>query len=370
VIPGIYFLSATARPWYAVHPTSLRSEGAGNSTPVVDASLDVSYPTTFYPGTTEADAATPVPIKGEHVQIDIRLEPVPSLHLLFHVAENGQSGLIPPRLEKRVFDYVEETGNEGMEQVSPDTYELVGVPAGRYTVRLHSNTPGEADLSTEMDITKNGQELDSTPGEPLGSLKLSVKIIGEEKLPQQLSIFLRDSHLQTAGFQQVDQNGETQFRDLPAGKYFIGAVSAAGKRYSVSRTSSLGTETSGNSVNLTPGASLSVSVLLLAGTTKVEGFAKRSGKAAAGVMVVLVPKDPESNTDLFRRDQSDSDGSFVLPGIVPGSYTVIAIEDGWSVDWSRPMVLARYTPRGQKLTIGPPIQSSVNLSKPIEVQPR
>jgi len=55
---------------------------------------------------------------------------------------------------------------------------------------------------------------------------------------------------------------------------------------------------------------------------------------------------------------------------VPGSYTVIAIEDGWSVDWSRPAVLARYTPHGQKLTIGPQIQKSVSLPDPVEVQPK
>lgn len=121
---------------------------------------------------------------------------------------------------------------------------------------------------------------------------------------------------------------------------------------------------------MTPGSSLSISALLVGGTVKVEGFVKRAGKAAAGVMVVLVPTDPESNVELFRRDQSDSDGSFALPDVVPGSYTVIAIEDGWSLDWSRPTVLARYTPRGQKLTTGPQAQGMVGLPEPVEVQPR
>src|SRR5260370_37706718 len=113
-----------------------------------------------------------------------------------------------------------------------------------------------------------------------------------------------------------------------------------------------------------------MSVLLIGSATMVEGFVKRSGKAAAGVMVVLVPANAESNIELFRRDQSDFDGSFVLPGVIPGSYTVIAIEDGWSVDWSRPALLARYTPRGQKVTIGPQIQKSVSLPEAVEVQPK
>jgi len=34
----------------------------------------------------------------------------------------------------------------------------------------------------------------------------------------------------------------------------------------------------------------------------------------AGVMVALVPKDAEAHIELFRADQSDFDGTFVLRG--------------------------------------------------------
>ena len=360
----------SSRPWYAVHPPLSHPGGAEISSPVVDASLDVSYPTTFYADTTEADTATPVTLKGgDHVQIDIHLEPVQSLHLLFHVSESGQNGFSMPTLQKRVFDSVEAVGSEGAQSVSPDTYEMTGVPAGRYTVRLHSSTSGESDQTTEMNLTKDGQELDSSPGEPLGSLTLSVKILGEEKLPEQLFLTLRDAQLRTVGFQKVDRNGGVHFEGLPAGKYAIAAFSQE-KQYFVSQTSFPGSENSGNSFDLTPGSSLSMSALLLGGKTRVAGFVKRSGKAAAGVMVVLIPIGAESTIELFRRDQSDFDGSFLLPDVVPGSYAVIAIEDGWNVDWSVPTVLARYTPRGQKLTIGPQMQGSMSLPEPVEVQPR
>jgi len=57
----------------------------------------------------------------------------------------------------------------------------------------------------------------------------------------------------------------------------------------------------------------------------VEGVAQRSGKPAPAAMVVLVPDDPEANLELFRRDQSDLDGSFALAQVVPGTYTILAI---------------------------------------------
>src|ERR1700722_3609735 len=83
LMPGTYFLSASSKPWYAVHPhldsTQSASEPAENPPPI-DRSLDVAYPTTYYPGVTEADDAMPIPIRGgERLEADIHLNPVPSL---------------------------------------------------------------------------------------------------------------------------------------------------------------------------------------------------------------------------------------------------------------------------------------------------
>ena len=368
LVPGNYFVSASGKPWYAVHPPQQRE---GGQFVAVDRSLDVSYPTTYYSGTTEAEVATPLPIKGgDHVDIELNLAPVPSLHLIFHVPENGQNGFSPPMLEKRVFDSSEMVRVERTQQISAGVFELTGVPAGRYTIRFRPSTPGEAEHTTEMEVKEDGQELDSSPGEPLSKLKLSVKIAGEDKLPQPLFVALRDTRVRTVAFQQVDANGEAHFEGLAAGKYVVVAGSQT-MAYSVVHTSlENGPERSSNNLSLTPGASLAASVLLVGGTASVEGFVKRSGKPAPGIMVVLVPDNPESNVELFRRDQSDLDGSFVLQGVIPGSYTVIAIEDGWTLEWSRPVVLARYAPHGEKVTIRAGTQEPVHLPEPVEVQAR
>src|SRR5258708_19024840 len=131
-----------------------------------------------------------------------------------------------------------------------------------------------------------------------------------------------------------------------------------------------GAEIYGHEFNLRPGTSEGWSVARGEGKTRSEGFVKRGGKAASGAMVVLVPKDPERHQDMFRRDQSDLDGSFALPDVVPGSYTVVAVEDAWGFDWSKPTLLARYAEHGQTLIIGELIQGAVHLPEPVEVQPR
>jgi hypothetical protein len=99
----------------------------------------------------------------------------------------------------------------------------------------------------------------------------------------------------------------------------------------------------------------------------VTGFAKRDGKPAAGAMVLLAPKNPAADREMFRRDQSNSDGSFSLNRVIPGEYTVIAIEDGWTLDWARPEVIAHYLANGQKLIVSPR-GKDVALADPVEVQ--
>ena len=367
--PGNYFVSAAAKPWYAIHPVASSSDGMANPPPGVAASLDVAYPTTYYSGATEADGATPIPVSGgDRLQIDVRLSPVPALHLIFRVS-NDQQGVSGPVFQKRVFDTVENVQAEGMQSVAPGVYEVTGVPAGKYIVRRPEPKTRQLLQSNEMDLARNGQELDQSISEPVGAANLSVKLPRGGQFPKQFSIALQDSRRRTVAFKPVDTAGEVTFGDLPAGKYAI-LVSSPTKPYSVARTSSQGVETSGHELNVTPGASLDVTVFLAGGVVTLEGFAKRGGRPMAGAMVILVPKDPESHQEMLRRDQSDLDGSFVLRGVIPGAYTVVAVEDAWGFAWLQPGVLSRYVQHGQNVTIGELTEGSMHLPDPVEVQTR
>src|SRR5258708_12079028 len=103
LIPGTYFLSATATPWYAIHPNS---ETAGQPASIaVDRGLDVAYPVTYYPDVPEPESPAPIPIRaGERLTLDIHLNPVPALRLLFPVPESGSGGFSVPQLQQSTFD--------------------------------------------------------------------------------------------------------------------------------------------------------------------------------------------------------------------------------------------------------------------------
>ncbi|HXM64306.1 MAG TPA: carboxypeptidase regulatory-like domain-containing protein [Terriglobales bacterium] len=365
---GSYFISATAQPWYALHPRASYQSDAENLPTAVDQSLDVAYPVTYYGDSTEPDDATPIPIRGgDHLQADIHLNAVAALHLLFHAADNGEHVFNMPMLQKPSFDGMENVQTGGMQSVSPGVFEITGIAPGRYSVRDPSAGQGGED--NEINITTNGQELEAPTEQHAATVKATVQILGEATLPPQIEIGLRNSKMRVVAWQEMDKKGELEFVNLAPGKYDVLAGSRP-KAYSVVQMSSDSGVIAGHTLNVTAGASMAVTLSLVGGTANVEGFAKRAGKATAGAMVVLVPKDPESNRELFRRDQSDQDGSFSLRSVIPGTYTIVAIDNGWDLDWSRPGVIAHYAKQAQIVTVSEHSQTSIHLADPVEVQPR
>ena len=361
---GTYFVSAKATPWYAMHPASARE---GSKAPdQVDTALDVAYAVTYYGDTAEPEEATPIPVRGgDHLEADIHLHPTPALHLMFHSGENG-GPINSPQLQRSVFDGVEEVEGGEVETVSPGVYELTGIAAGRYLVRMPDSN-GQFKEPAAANLT-NSQELNDTSGNSTSSISVKVAMEGAAAVPKQVWVGLRNNKAIVVA-SQVDEKGEATFADVIPGKYDVVAGSRT-ETYSVTRIAWEGGATSGRTLTVPAGTALSVSATVLGGSVTIEGIAKRDGKAFAGGMVVLIPQNPEENVDRFRRDQTDLDGTFTLLNVSPGSYSVIAIEDGWDLDWAKPAVLAHYGRNGQPMTVAVHEKGTVHLTAPVAVEPK
>ena len=352
---GTYFVAVRAVPWYAVHPVTGQAP--------VDHSLDVAYPITYYGDATQSDEATPIPVRGgDHLEADIRLAPVPAVHLTVRADEQHVE---PPNLQVSVFDGLDQVQGSGMERVSPGVYEVSGLAPGRYVVRM-PNPSGELKAPAEMDLT-SGEELDSSSAREVSEIKAAAHMRGAAHLPEDLQLALRTNQGKLMAWERVNEKGVAQFSDIAPGRYDV-LASTNDRAYAVVHLSSSEGDAAGKSLDVPAGASLEIAVTVVGGVATVEGVAKRAGKPVPGAMIVLVPKDPEGNRELFRRDESDLDGTFALQNVVPGSYTLLAIEDGWDLDWATPAVLAAYLPHGQRVIVDDKARGVVHVSTALEVQ--
>ena len=399
---GTYFLSANARPWYALNPRSYGSGGGSaqiqnsdgswstvthESTTVTPAALPVfnlTYPTTYYSDATDSDDATPIPLRGgERLNVDMHLNPVPALRIVFRTG-GSERGFAMPQISTRSFDSMDNImsmymdrgpgGPEDAPQSIINTlgtgfFELTGIPAGKYMMRVpgihDSGTPG---IQAEIDLSQDGQEITPSAGQPAGIVKFAVNVAGEGRLPQGLMLGLRTAEHRLVRTAPVNAQGECEM-EIPPGNYEL-LAGTPNNDYAVTAMVINGARSRGHSLAVTSGASLDATITLVGGQAVVQGVAKRDGKAAAGAMVVLVPKDPDAHAELFRRDQSDSDGTFSLATVIPGEYTVVAIEDGWGLDWSQPGVILRYMAKGRRVVVSANEREAIHLSEPVEVQSR
>jgi len=153
----------------------------------------------------------------------------------------GSKALACPCFKKRGFRLLEYVQSEGAQFVAPGVFELTGVPAGKYSVRLREPKSGQLQQSSEMDLVKDGQELDTSRSEPGARVKLSVKMPRQDPS--------RSSSTCAAGFAAAkrglqacpDAAGETTSRT------FLQASTQSAsflppKPYSVVRASSEGVE--------------------------------------------------------------------------------------------------------------------------------
>ena len=359
--PGEYFLAVTAQPWYALHNSALRQR------PIADPStaLDVAYPVTFFDSTTDDASTTPINLAaGSREEANINLHAVPALHLTAESPMKQNWVTARAQLRQVIFGSLAST-----DTITPppatqtDTAEFTGVAPGHYEL-----SQGDPPRIADLDATSN-QQLDANLGKPAVELSGTLRSSYGTSLPDKVTLnieSLEGVHRQEQIF--VNSDGQFSFQSIRQGNYELTASTPDKQLPIISIT--IGNHSHpGNQITVSDKPMLAMVTVSL-GETRIEGFARKAEKGLPGVMVVLVPKEPAAFPALTRRDQSDSDGSFALRDVAPGKYTVVAIEDGWELDWARPEVIGRYLSGGIPVNVTESSGKLVRLSEAVPVQSR
>lgn len=355
--PGIYFVAVSAQPWYAQHnprivpdPSSTNSGLQPNSN---DNLLDVAYPLTYYPEATEAEDASPILLHpGDRYTANITLSAVPALHLrITNVSSDTPQNIHGMVMQISLGGSQSVVLQSQIYNISPGIMELAGVPPGHYALDLQTSNPSGEPQNSEhqtIDVSSNG-EIDARESVAAATVSGTVKFEGAATMPEQASIQFRSLESDRGNGGPVSAAGEFNHILLNAGRYEIFVPNAAG--FIVRSVFATGAKVAGRTVAISGSEPVQLTVVSSKGFGRVDGIVMRGNKPVAGAMVVLVPQDPERDFPLFRRDESDSDGTFSLTQVLPGKYTVLAIENGWDLEWANPAVLLRYMQKGEVVQI-------------------
>lgn len=137
---------------------------------------------------------------------------------------------------------------------------------------------------------------------------------------------------------------------IPAPFEFSSVVVSSNRGYSlgIARLSAKGAQLRGSSLTVS-GESVQLNIVVRQSNATLNGIVRRSGTPAAGVFVLLVPTDAQQTGDRAMPNQSDSDGTFNFYTVPPGNYAIVAIEEGWKLDWARADTIKPFLTHGQEV---------------------
>ncbi|HEY4899301.1 MAG TPA: carboxypeptidase-like regulatory domain-containing protein [Terriglobales bacterium] len=361
--PGTYFVAVSARPWFATYSASGEAPSNPDDAPRVAAEktqLDVAYPLTFYPAAEDSLAATPIVLHlGERATADVVMRAVPAVHLRIKTGEAGGSnhGIgYPrsfPRVSQRIFEgtlsSVMSAQGFGYTQ---GIYEYTGIAPGHYVIEMPESGSKRNGAGWYKEIDLSGTvELDPSESPPLALVSGAVVLEGATRPAGKMLVELIKRTTGERFAAEVSGKGLFDFKDdeIRPGTYDVQLANAPG--FQVKELLAKGARTAGRTIAIAAGGNVQLVCTATRAVAQITGVVLRDDKPFAGAMVVLVPQDPSADWLLFRRDQSDSDGTFTLPAVLPGHYRAIAIENGWDLDWASPAVLQPYLKNGTPIDV-------------------
>jgi carboxypeptidase family protein len=348
--PGMYYLAVAAQPWYRryLQQVVMRNRGASAPAADVDPALDAAYPITYYPGTSDADNAGALIVhSGDRLSADFDLTPVPSLHVTLLNTRSEMGRPVQPNLRARVFgdSWVSVQPTMGWRQ---NEMEMSGIAPGDYSLNLMQRGGAENRLSSQDVSLRGDTEFDAATVATVEQVHGRIKYDGTHTPPNAF-LQLRDVNARGGMGTRLDENGEFKLQPPHAGRYVVALANAPG--YAIRSISATGARVSGRTLDLTGAEPVELTIEASQEVAQIDGTVMNGDKPASGTMVVLAPQEMADNASLFRRDQSDSDGTFTLRDVVPGRYTAIALQKGWDMEWASPEALRPYLAKGTPVVV-------------------
>jgi hypothetical protein len=357
---GRYYVLVSAQPWFGAFA---QANANGNQSVADKATFDVVFPVTFYPGVTDAGSASPIVLdEGQEFTADFTLNAIPALHLRLNHLNNSPERPRNARLGARVFGTEINPLGQRETQADENSREIAGLAPGKYVLGIESYGAVRERHSTVVNLTAD-MEFDVDAASSAPSIRGVVQEEGGLNLTPQAFVLLWNLRRNEALEAAIDNKGQFEFTPdfVAPGDYSV--FVASGLNSSIGKLAATGAQVDGQTIRVSTSKPIELKIELSTHLSTINGIARRNNEPFAGVMILLVPQRPEKNLPLFRRDQSDSDGTFTLHDVLPGHYKILAIEDGWDVEWADMSLFKARLDRAPSIEVAPnrTYQTTVNV---------
>ena len=367
--PGSYYVAALyqAPPRPADAAEQTRTDALGNPLP------DLNYAVTFFPQVQKMSDAVPVKIAaGDEVAgIDIFLTLVHTVRVRGHVVSAVKGDVIPsPSVALRMNDSDNTASVSAPMNVilnKDQSFEIEGVTAGPYLL-LASGTEGGIPLTGRVPINIGDSDVgnaDVVVGpESLWSGKIHMDD-GDNALPADLMVSLQPRRSTAPPSQaKVSDNGEFSVPFVPGEIYDLYVLNGPDNSY-LKSVRIANAERLGQGLEASPGdTSPTLDVRLSSQGGQVVGRAVTADPkvVASGATIALIPDPPVGRVQAYQMTQADEYGNFMLKGLPPGKYVLVAWLDSPPCDVYNPEDLAACQAQGSSVSVDEAEQKSVQLT--------
>jgi hypothetical protein len=352
--PGRYFVSAAARQ----NPTLPQAED--------------EYVTTWHPRTPDAAAAAPIDVApGAQLRnIDIPLAKLHTVAVRGRVVSDAGAPAGGPGAPRTNFSVVLASRNalgaggnisRGAAVTPEGTFDFRGVTPGSYFLIAHVNAQGK-NFAARMAIQVGGANIEGIALPIRGGVPVSGRVRVEGETTQSIAsgqVLLRPA--ETGGLvfgplpiQQVKPDGSFQMDDVGADRYTV-TINGLPERFYVKSVRSADLDVLAGGLEIAGGSPAPLDVVLSPNAGQVTGTVldPKTQKAAAAVMVVLVPQEKErrDRETFYQTAMTDVSGRFTLISVVPGEYRAYAWEDVEYGAWMDPDFVKPLESRGEAVSV-------------------
>lgn len=351
--PGRYLIEAT-RDTYSSEPEAKAADGTKEPVP---------YPT-YYAGTSDKSQAVPVELHaGDQVPVNISLLYGPSYRVRGFIV--GMPELVGKSVDisLRLKDGRPEQGGQFTVNLKPDgSFEIPRILPGEYLVMLFAMDGANFHIyqaaqtvevkDVDLDNVRLSPEADSEVrgqfrtenGEKINWSQLSFTLDSGEKDEMYDFSWPGPS---TRG--QLKPDGSFDIKKVPPGKYRVtfNSETPASRAYYVKSVGVGGQDVTASGFSVS-GGTWSLDVVLSSDGATLEGVVTDDkDKPVSDAVIVALPEgENRKRRELFKKISADQHGHFVLRGMRPGGYTILALDE-LEDDYRDPDVMKPFEDRGQ-----------------------